>query len=111
MESFTKELYKHSVERPWVNPSGRPFLKATPVPCKLIQHSGYWEKVSLLGGNMSNDNIDRNSQSEATNSRESTTSAVPMHIGRNTVRIDSAALKHLIDTIRTRLYSEAKASN
>ena len=55
---------------------------------------------------MQNDNINRDSQSVSANTGESTSPSVPMRVGRNTVEIDTSALRRLIDTLKARLLSQ-----
>jgi hypothetical protein len=60
---------------------------------------------------MANDNKNRSQQCEPANTAENTSRTVPMHIGRNTVQVDPRALRHLIETLRARLYREPRVSH
>ena len=61
---------------------------------------------------MANHSTKRDAESMPANTVERTTStSVSTHVGRNTVQIDARALRCLIDTLRARLHSEAKARN
>ena len=56
---------------------------------------------------MGNDEINRDSQSALTNAGEGSSASVPVRVGRNTVQIDTSALRRLIDTLRAKLLSES----
>jgi methylated-DNA-protein-cysteine methyltransferase-like protein len=56
-------------------------------------------------------NIKPDSDSVSDNSSGTTTSSfVPTHVAGTKVNIDTTALRHLVDTLRTKLRPEDKAS-